>query len=548
MPSQPPSNKRPLALTAPVATRRSSRGSTVPPPQDEQDEEVENGPSPAKKSRNNKGKDKAHHRSAGLGAPSIIPTVFPAFGGLDDDGPPTLSPLADQTNLPSASTSRLDSDSSRQGLPSSSSSLPSTHTKHSSAPFSSSSRGLTSDDVAADSDRATRKADKKARKKADKHRMAALAAELQDFQQREALRLAAEEHHSAHLAAQTVQRTVHTPAPKAVRAARRTGNAVDDLIKQAGKQTAYMKACWITGQQRRVLFHGECGPGAEDDWVPDGPPADFCDTLEWTLELKTYVDRLLSTVPDEYTPDEIQKLFSLGMTMARAEIRTRVDQALPKLFKLIPLADLDNRESDAVIALQGDTGMDFAFANPTARRSSERAFLSAECLVEMGSALVWGLESIGCDSPIERSHGKPSKTKAIQWSLREATPSFIALCVLCIRWKLSGVANFQAESQSLKFAQLYRQIRNSVTVNDATPAPQRSRILKVLRQWTTSLFDRSDGDDDPEDHFRRPDVDFAGDFGNEFGTDDEEEEVVDEEEDAGDNAASVAGRSGDGGR
>ncbi|KAK4691688.1 hypothetical protein P7C70_g9294, partial [Phenoliferia sp. Uapishka_3] len=162
---------------------------------------------------------------------------------------------------------------------------------------------------------------------------------------------------------------------------------LEALIKQAGKQTAYMKACWITGQQHRIIFHGECPPGDDDDWVDETPSTDLHDTLEFTRGLKDYIDDLLRTVPKNYPPDDVQKLVRTplllsGMTMARTEMRTRVDSALPKLFKLIPVAELENRKSAAVKLLQGDSMMDFAYVDVNARTKSARGLFEATCLVE----------------------------------------------------------------------------------------------------------------------------------------------------------------------
>ncbi|KAK4692584.1 hypothetical protein P7C70_g9095, partial [Phenoliferia sp. Uapishka_3] len=152
----------------------------------------------------------------------------------------------------------------------------------------------------------------------------------------------------------------------------------------------------------------------------------------------------------------------------------------------------------------------------------------------MGSALVLGLESIGCDSPAERRLGKPAKTKGVQWRLTEVTPLFIALCVLGIHWKLSGVANFQAESQKMKFAKLYRQIRNQLTVTDETPGPTSDRCAEVMRFWNTTLFDRT-GDYESDDDYVRADVDFEADFAAEF----EEEEEQDGAGDDGDGSGGM---------
>ncbi|KAK4701156.1 hypothetical protein P7C70_g5080, partial [Phenoliferia sp. Uapishka_3] len=525
-----------------------------------------------------KGKSKANTteplRSIGLGAPLTTVHVWVESNGLDDDEEP--DPVTDTFHpSPSIHTSSAHpspSYSFSENLP------PFTSSSSARNPSSSSANHSSRED---DPERLARKAAKKLRKKADKKEQKRLAADQHDMEQRVrtpltlapsppshpiplhdsisslvlfvtdpcvlSLSLLLLSQNSDRLAAErealevqdqqaAARRTVpSTHIPPKSRAARRDATPLEKLIKSAGKQTAYMKACWITGQQHRVLFHSECLEGADHEWIPETPESDKHDSLEWTRELKVYVSDLLRTVPSDYPPDDIQKLFTLGMTMARAEMRTRVDSAFPRLFPDIPLLELSNRKSDAVARLQGDSGLDFASKHPDAIRASGREFLEAHCLVEMGSALVWGLESVGCDSPVDRRHGKPPTTKAIQWNLKQATPSFIALCVLCIRWKLSGVANFQAESQTLKFAKLYRWIRDSLIVTDDTPAPTRSRVAKVMHLWTTSLFERTEDEEvDDEDGFRRPDIDFANDFADEFGSDGEEAEGEEAQESAGD--------------
>ncbi|KAK4690226.1 hypothetical protein P7C70_g9645, partial [Phenoliferia sp. Uapishka_3] len=172
------------------------------------------------------------------------------------------------------------------------------------------------------------------------------------------------------------------PTPKVRRTAKSKPTDLEALIKQAGKQTAYMKACWITGQQHRIIFHGECPPGDDEDWVAELPALDRHDTLEYTRGLKEYIDNLLRTVPKSFPPDDLQKLFMSGMTMARTKMRTRVDSALPKLFKTIPVSQLEDRKSAPVALLQGATGVDFAYLDPNARSKAARGLFEAPCLVE----------------------------------------------------------------------------------------------------------------------------------------------------------------------
>ncbi|KAK4695694.1 hypothetical protein P7C70_g8503, partial [Phenoliferia sp. Uapishka_3] len=111
-----------------------------------------------------------------------------------------------------------------------------------------------------------------------------------------------------------------------------------------------------------------------------------------------------------------------------------------------------------------------------------------------------------------------------------------------IRWKLSGVANFQAESGSIKFAKVYREIRNQLTITDNTPGPTRARVSQLFRLWDAELFYRPDDYEDSDDEEGgRVDVDFALDFADEFGSDEEGEEEEDEQQAAGGAGGSDAG-------